>query len=323
MPRPLRIEFENAWYHVSNKGAVGRAIFLKPEHTQLFASILEDCINTFGIEVHAFCFLADSYHLLIKTPQPNLSHAMRQLNGMYTQRFNKEQKLDGPLFRGRYRATILEEQYILPICRFIDLQPAAHRYVEQPLQYKWSSYRAHAGKPKTTKWLHTEVVQAACADYQDFVNQGIDTEVKTFYSKKKQPAILGCYQFKHGFMNPEAQKTKVAPPALGPSMDTIIKATASYFDVSVEQIKLSRRGQTNIPRSAAIYLSRKLGHHILTEIAAVYSDISHAAVGTTVKRFQELLQRDHSLKQSLESITQTLKRQDNSLALSDNRAVMA
>ncbi len=323
MPRPLRIEFENAWYHVSNRGAGGRAIFLKPEHTQLFVSILEDCINTFGIEVHAFCFLADSYHLLIKTPQPNLSQAMRQLNGMYTQKFNKEQHLDGPLFRGRYRATILEEKYALPICRFIDLQPIAHRYVEQPLHYKWSSYRAHIGKPKTLNWLHTDIIKAHCDDYQDFVNQGIDSEIKTFYCKKKQPAILGSYQFKHNLMNPEAQKTKTAPPALGPSMESIIKATASYFDVSVEQIKMSRRGQTNIPRAVAIYLSRKLGHHILTEIAAVYSDISHAAVGTTVKRFQELLQRDNSLKQSLDYLTRTLKGQHNLSTTAEHRTVMA
>jgi len=105
-------------------------------------------------------------------------------------------------------------------------------------------------------------------------------------------------------------------------MDTIIKATASYFDVSVEQIKMSRRGQTNIPRSVAIYLSRKLGHHILTEIAAVYSDITHAAVGTTVKRFQELLQRDNSLRQSLENITQNLKGQDNSFTFTEKRTVM-
>lgn len=322
MPRPLRIEFENAWYHVSNKGAGGRAIFLKPEHTQLFISILEDCIKLFDIEVHAFCFLADSYHLLIKTPIPNLSHAMRQLNGMYTQRFNKEQLLDGPLFRGRYRATILEEHYTLPICRFIDLQPVVSHYVEQPLHYKWSSYRVHIGKPNITSWLHTDTIKSSCADYQTFVNQGIDQEIKTFYCKKKQPAILGSYQFKQKLLKPSAQKTS-AHTSLGPSMDTIINATATHFDVSVEQIKLSRRGQTNIPRSTAIYLSRKLGHHILTEIAAVYSDISHAAVGTTVKRFQELLERDSSLKHSVESIMQTLKRQHSPTNFMENRAVMA
>jgi REP element-mobilizing transposase RayT len=321
MPRPLRIEFENAWYHVSNRGASSRSIFLKPEHTQLFISILEDCISAFDIEVHAFSFLADSYHLLIKTPKPNLSHAMRQLNGMYTQRFNKEQQLDGPLFRGRYRATILEEQYALPICRFVDLQPVIHHYVEQPLHYKWSSYRAHIGKPSMTTWLRTDTIKSLCHDYQQFVNQGIDPETQAFYHKKKQPAILGSFQFKQALTKPGVQRKIIQTPSLlGPSMDIIINATATYFDVPVEQIKLSRRGQINIPRSTAIYLSRKLGRHILTEIAAVYSDISHAAVGTTVKRFQELLEKDSSLKQSVECIMQTLK---NPASFTENRAVMA
>lgn len=321
MPRPLRIEFENAWYHVSNKGAGHRSIFLKPEHTALFVSILQDCIDTFDVEIHSFCFLSNSYHLLIKTPRGNLSQAMRQLNGMYTQRFNKDQALDGPLFKGRYRAIVLEESYLPPISRYIDLQPVICQHVEQPSQYKWSSYRAHIGKPSKLNWLKTDEIKARCQDYQSFVDEGIDPEIETFYQKKKQPAVMGSFQFKHNLKKSGTHQV-VVPTPTGPSMDKILEATAKYFEVSIEKLKLSRRGQVNIPRSAAIYLSRKVGRHILTDIAAVYSGISHAAVGTTVKRFQHLLEKDASLRRAVECIIHNLQ-QHKSAEPSEKIAVVA
>ena len=306
MPRPLRIEFENAWYHVSNRGAAGRPIFSSPNHSALFIDILQECIACYGIEVHSFCFLSNAYHLLIRTPQANLSKAMRQLNGIYTQRFNKDQNSEGPLFRGRYRAIILEEQYILPISRFIDLQPVKHQLVDNPLNYKWSSYRAHIGRPVNLPWLHLQEIEQRCDDYAGYVQLGVDEEVTDFYRKKKQSPILGCFQFKHQLLKP-TQRSGLRNRTMGPSMDTIMQATAQYFDVSTEQLRLSRRGQVNIPRSVAIYLSRKLGHHILVDIAAEYSGISHAAVGTTVKRFQQLLEKDTSLQQSVECIIDSLQ----------------
>jgi putative transposase len=77
MPRPLRIEFADAWYHVMNRGAGFQRIFKTIKHRQIFISLLAEVSKLFGVEIHAYCLMGNHYHLLIKTPRGNLSRIMR------------------------------------------------------------------------------------------------------------------------------------------------------------------------------------------------------------------------------------------------------
>ena len=104
MSRPLRVEYPGAWYHVMNRGAGRRNIFNKKAHYSMFVKLLAEIVGQFDIEIHAYCLMNNHYHLLIRTPCANLARAMRHLNGVYTQRYNRMQKTDGSLFRGRYKA---------------------------------------------------------------------------------------------------------------------------------------------------------------------------------------------------------------------------
>lgn len=92
MSRPLRIQYENACYHVMNRGANHQPIFLTSHHHEMFLSLLSDIVNTYLVEVHAYCLMTNHYHLLIRTPLANLSRALRHLDGVYTQHFNKFEK---------------------------------------------------------------------------------------------------------------------------------------------------------------------------------------------------------------------------------------
>ena len=68
------------------------------------------------VETHAYCLMGNHYHLLIHTPEGNLQRGMRHLNGVYTQRYNRIEKTDGPLFRGRYKAVLIEsDAYLLNV----------------------------------------------------------------------------------------------------------------------------------------------------------------------------------------------------------------
>src|SRR3990167_7924037 len=109
MPRPLRIEYEHAWYHVMNRGAHRQTIFTSNSHRDLFLSLLEEVTSQYQVEIHAYCLMDNHYHLLIRTPLANLSRCMRHLNGVYVQHYNRSTKSDGPLFRGRYKAILVEE----------------------------------------------------------------------------------------------------------------------------------------------------------------------------------------------------------------------
>lgn len=116
MPRPLRIEYEGAWYHVMNRGANHQNIFHTNEHRKLFLELLTEINQQFYVELHSFCLMDNHYHLLIHTPFANLSKAMRYLDGVYTQRINRMMNRDGPLFRGRYKSILIEEDtYLLQV----------------------------------------------------------------------------------------------------------------------------------------------------------------------------------------------------------------
>ena len=95
----------------------------------------------FKVETHAYCLMDNHYHLLLRTPQGNLSRAMRHLNGVYTQRYNRIQKTDGPLYRGRYKAILIDvDAYLLNVSRYIHRNPIEACIVRRAERYPWSSY---------------------------------------------------------------------------------------------------------------------------------------------------------------------------------------
>ena len=108
MARALRIQYANAWYHVMNRGIAKQLIYGHDEHRYEFLSLLQEINIRYCVEIHAYCLMGNCYHLLLKTPLGNLDRAMRHLNSIYTQRYNRSVKRDGPLFRGGYRACLIK-----------------------------------------------------------------------------------------------------------------------------------------------------------------------------------------------------------------------
>ncbi len=120
MSRPLRIEYQGAWYHVMNRGAGRRVIYRTNAERAYFLALLGDLQNTFGVQTHAYCLMDNHYHLLLHTPRGNLSAAMRYLNGGYTQHPNRSQGKDGALFRGRYQAVLGDvDRYLAELSRYL------------------------------------------------------------------------------------------------------------------------------------------------------------------------------------------------------------
>jgi len=128
MSRPLRIEYPGAYYHVMNRGTARQKIFLNDQDRQRFLDLLGQTCQMWGVRVYAYCLMDNHYHLLVETTDAALSRAMRHLDGIYTQRFNRAHGRDGPLFRGRYRAILIEpEEYFMAVARYIHRNPAEAR----------------------------------------------------------------------------------------------------------------------------------------------------------------------------------------------------
>ena len=79
MSRPLRIQFPDAWYHTMNRGRRGEPIFAQKEDFETFIVLLKELVTDYNVKVAAYCLMSNHYHLLVQTPDANLSRAMRRL----------------------------------------------------------------------------------------------------------------------------------------------------------------------------------------------------------------------------------------------------
>lgn len=202
MSRPLRLEFPGAIYHVTSRGNARNAIFLDNEDRGLFLGCLGEVIARFGWLCHAYCLMDNHYHLLIETPEGNLSLGMRQLNGVYTQRFNRRHGRVGHVLQGRFKAIVVDrDSYLLELCRYVVLNPMRAGMVEKIERYAWSSYPATMGLAKCPAWLKTDWVLGQFAKtravarrcYAEFVAEG--GSLPSPWSAVRGQALLGSEAF--------------------------------------------------------------------------------------------------------------------------------
>jgi REP element-mobilizing transposase RayT len=133
-------------YHVTARGNAREPIFFDDEDRQSFLTILGSVVNRFNWLCHAYCLMGNHYHLLIETPDGNLSRGMRQLNGVYTQKVNRRYSRVGHLFQGRFKSILVDKgSYLLELARYVVLNPVRAKLVKDPKDWEWSSYRATVG----------------------------------------------------------------------------------------------------------------------------------------------------------------------------------
>ncbi|CAI4030911.1 Addiction module toxin RelE [Nitrospira tepida] len=182
MARPLRLEFPGALYHVTARGNARHAIVLDDQDRQRFLDVLARVVDRFHLLLHAYCLMDNHYHLLVETPEANLSKAMRQLNGVYTQAFNRRHRRVGHVLQGRFKAIVVDrDSYLLELCRYVVLNPVRAKSTRKPETYAWSSYRATAGLAATppflaVDWLLSQFGRqrlAAQRKYRAFVAEGM------------------------------------------------------------------------------------------------------------------------------------------------------
>ena len=154
MARPLRIEFAGALYHVTSRGDGRDDIYLDDGDRDLFMTVLGEACDLFNWSVHSWCLMTNHYHLLLETPDSNLSKGMRYLNGVYTQRFNRRHSRTGHVFQGRFKSILVErDSYLLELARYIVLNPVRAGMVESAEQWDWSSYPVTAGLVPCPEWF--------------------------------------------------------------------------------------------------------------------------------------------------------------------------
>lgn len=320
MARPLRIEYPDAVYHVSNYGLDSQRAFPSAKYFEAFLDGLGETCSRLNVEVHAYCLLRNQYHLVVKTPEANLSRFMRQVDGLYTQQYQRLKRTDGSLFRGRYKAVLVQaDSFLLPLSRHIHSKVKA----SELNSYPWSSYTYFTRKAKPPGWfnrddtlkqLRTTAAKRPAA-YKKFVAQGVDAELAHFYGKKNLSSILGDNKFRKS-----AQKKRSATSVRGvsrganarwrPSCKQIISAVAKQYKVSESSIYKAARGPSskNVPRWVAMYLCQELSAVTLQAIAKLFKLKRYGTVSTTVGKLKNEFEENPNVLATTERLAKRLSK---------------
>jgi REP element-mobilizing transposase RayT len=222
MARPLRLEFAGALYHLTSRGDGQEDIYRGEADRRVFLDVLAGVWARCNWMVHAYCLMTNHYHLLVETPEANLAKGMRQLNGVYTQRFNRTHARVGHVFQGRYKAILVQkETHLLELARYVVLNPVRAHLVGTPGEWPWSSYRAMIGEENPPEWLQTRWVLSAFAPsesealgrYTRFVAEGEGQPSP--WGQLKQQVFLGTDAFVEAMRRkvPEDRDLREVPQA--------------------------------------------------------------------------------------------------------------
>jgi len=283
MARPLRIEYEGAVYHVTSRGNGRQDIYVDDKDRQAFLEILGDVVKRFNWTCHAYCLMSNHFHLLIETPDANLSRGMRHLNGVYTQRFNRYHERVGHVLQGRFKSILVEkESHLLELARYVVLNPVRAKMVRSSRDWPWSSYRATAGQQEPLPFLKTDWILAqfgnerkhATASYRKFVKQGREVGV---WDELRGGILLGS----GGFVE---------------EMSPLLRDSALQREIPRHERLISRpslgdlfaEGKTKAIRNERIYEATRIYEYTLSELQDYlglhYSTISRIAMRVEDKK---------------------------------------
>jgi REP element-mobilizing transposase RayT len=181
MPRLARPQIPGGLYHVTTRGNRRQPIVLEDRDCELFLFLLDKVVEQLGWRVHAYCVMTNHYHLLVETPDADISVGMQLLNGQYAQAFNRRHGYEGHLFERRFAAQVVESDYhLLELCRYIVLNPVRAGLCRHPAEWPWSSYRAMVGRTRRPRFLSLELLgmfgsdrTKARAAFEQFVMRGV------------------------------------------------------------------------------------------------------------------------------------------------------
>jgi putative transposase len=318
MSRPLRIEYPDAWYHVMSHARQGQGAFPDKEDCYSFIDLLQDTSEMFNMRVASYCIMKTHYHLLVQTPDANLSRCMRHINGVYTQKYNARNGCDGSLFRGRYKAILIDaDAYLLELVRYIHRNPLRAGIVSDLKNYPWSSHNGYISNAKKWEWLHknyilemfSKVKNLQVTAYKRFVSKEDLGVLVQHYSKEKIPSILGGEDFvkwvKDRFSKKKKEKEIPESKKLCPEIIDIKKAICSRYKIEEEDLLKSRRGLENEARDLAIYMSRIMRGELLETIGQEFNLNNYSSVSTAIERIRKKLE-SNKFKRHYEQILNSI-----------------
>jgi len=311
MPRPLRIEYEGACYHIISRGNAGDFLYVSNDDKEYFLKLLGRGAAKYRVEVYAYCILGTHYHLLIQTLEANLSDFMHFLGSSYGSYLSRKGRI-GHVFAGRYKAICVEkEEYLLVVSRYIHLNPVKAGIVSNPEDYPWSSYPLVIADRAVPPWLNTEWVveyfgpgeKEARAQYRGFIR--VVEEDPPPYPNEDVVAqtILGSEGFVNKIKSIVMKETKpdevIGKKALTGqfTLAGLYEAVRCCYGLSDLKIRFGEERKPSMKaRKAFIYVAREHTPASNAEIAEMLKDITPNGVSHQYTRARRELRDDGDMK---------------------------
>ena len=315
MARPLRLEHAGAIWHVTSRGNARQPIVHDDVDRARFVETLGRVVPAVRWRLHAWVLMTNHHHLLVETPEPTLARGMRQLNGVFSQAFNRRWSRVGHVFQGRYKGILVErESHLLELVRYVVLNPVRAGLVQSPADYPWSSYADTAGLRVPVEWLVVDWtlgqfgpgVGEARRRFREFVSEGRGALYKP-WDEIRQRGCLGSDAFVESLagraraidISPEVPRTQrlLGPP---PSTEALMSEVQKAFRATGAQMVARSRHPA---RKAFALLARRVADARLADIAQCLGLSGRSA--SSVIRAAEALERQDSAFRSLVRDTQS------------------
>lgn len=317
MARPLRIEYEGAFYHVTARGNERKRIYYDKADYGKFKEYLKKAETKYGCLLHCYVLMPNHYHLILETPQGNLSSVMQYVNGSYTTYINTKKRRSGHLFQGRYKSIVVDrDSYLLELSRYVHLNPVRAALAARPEEYPYSSYRAYIFEERDEMVSHDLILDMishtrrdAADAYRDFVDSAIGAGGESPLRNVYGGMILGNTGFVAEVLsrleNHDLDKEDISHRRelkAGDPPEKIIDSVCLSLGIPRDALP-----QTRQYRDTAIYLIKK--HTGLTndQVGKLLGDMSYSAVAKACQRFSEKVGKDAELQRVIEEIMSNVK----------------
>lgn len=309
MARPLRIEYEGAFYHLTARGNEKKAIFRDDNDRKVFFEYLKEQVLRYDIKVYCYCLMGNHYHLLIETPYGNLAKVMQILQTSYTVYFNRRHNRVGHLFQGRYNARLVQaDAYLHRLSRYIHLNPVRAGIVNNPAAYSWSSYKYFISETESLNWLNPlyilemfdEKIGRSKKMYKEFVEQGINDD-NDLREKMKNKTIIANEEFKAWIRKKfleQKEDREITDLKYMKCTNLTLEEIRSEVAEEVEIDKLARK--------ISIYLARKHTSLKLDEIADYFGKRTYSSISQMYSRMKSLRKKDKGIDGIISKIEKNL-----------------
>jgi len=301
---------------VYTRGQRREVIFYSDADKAKFLERLCETIQKYRLKLHAYVLMDNHFHLLLETPEGNLTKAMHYFNASYSNWFRTKHQLHGSIFQGRYKAILVEkEKYLIELSSYIHLNPVRAGTVENPEEYKWSSYRRYCDMEKGLPFLHTQEILdmlGGSTAYRKFIHErlGQHMEKEAIYGKN---SLLGGELFKsHAIKQLSKRQYPAGSEREISDLKRLQKVAAKDIkhaiiqQFHIDEGKLLAKQRGNIYRKLYLYGLKKFTVLSLAEIGTLAA-MDYAAVSELVRRFERESKEKKDMQQKIDLLEKTLR----------------